>query len=159
MMFIVSVKAQIKTSSWHDGYWGRWDTQYTYQIYGNYYEFVVYSSGDHPSEFIFRFHANVYQYPDKKDIKYHKKNDLWYEYSGTVEYYVTEKYPSILSILRAFQFPIFSYNSGNEGNPCAKRTANAVIKIAPYKEHPKCYNIYFDDIVVGIDLNTCYFPK
>ena len=24
------------------------------------------------------------------------------------------------------------------GNPCVKRAAGATIKIAPYKEHPKC---------------------
>ncbi len=97
--------------------------------------------------------------PDKKTIKLHYKNNMWYEYSGTVEYYVTEKYPTILDILKAFDFPYFNYDSGSDGNPCVKRTARATIKIAPYKDHPKCYNIYFDNIGVGIDLDEGLYFK
>ena len=85
------------------------------------------------------------------------KDNTWYEYTGTVEYYVTEEYPTIESILRAFEFPKFNFKSGSEGNPCVKRTTNAKVKIAPYNKRPKCYNIWFDNIAVGIDLGTSYF--
>ena len=105
MTMSLSVSAQISTCSWHDGYWGQWKshtTRYTYippsyeyDIYGNYSGFIIYKKGAHPSEYIFKFQANSYSTPDKKTIKYHMKNNLWYEYSGTVEYYVTENYPTI----------------------------------------------------------------
>lgn len=169
LLLAIIAKAQISTCSWHDGYWGEWKshtTRYTYippsyeyDIYGNYSGFIIYKKGAHPSEYIFKFQANSYSTPDKKTIKYHMKNNLWYEYSGTVEYYVTESYPTIAAVLKAFEFPYFNCNSGSSGNPCVKRTANATIKIAPYKKTPKCYNIYFDNVAVGIDMETSTFNQ
>ena len=35
----------------------------------------------------------------------------------------------------------------------------STIKIAPYKDHPKIYNIWFEDVGVGIDLGTLYFVQ
>lgn len=169
MIMALSVRAQISTCSWHDGYWGQWKSHttryeffpphYEYIIYGNYSCFIIYKKGNHPSEYIFKFEIDSYSTPDKKTIKYHKKNNLWYEYSGTVEYYVTEKYPTIYAILKAFEFPYFNCNSGSYDNPCVKRTARATIKIAPYKKRPQCYNIYFDNIGVGIDMEKTYFKQ
>lgn len=163
------LKAQIKTCSYHDGYWGEWrshTTRYTYisapprfdyNLYGGYSGFIIYNKGAHPSEYFFKFEANSYITPDKKAIKYHMKNNLWYEYSGTVEYYVTEEYPTIAAVLRAYEFPHFNCNSGSIGNPCVKRTASATIKIAPYKKQPECYNIYFDNVAVGISFDGAHF--
>jgi len=159
------IKAQIKTNSWHDGYWGVWKSHTSslgsrfneFSLYGNYSGFIIYKKDAHPSEYIFKFKADSYVTPDKKTIKYHRKNNVWYEYSGTVEYYVTESYPTIAAILKAFEFPIFNCNSGSSGNPCVKRTAKAIIKIEPYKEHPECYNIYFDDVAVAISFDGAHF--
>lgn len=156
-----ALNAQISTCSWHDGYWGQWKNHSSrlgfefneFSLYGNYSGFIIYEKNAHPSEYIFKFQADSYVTPDKKTIKYHRKNNVWYEYSGTVEYYVTESYPTIAAVLKAFEFPIFNCNSGSSGNPCVKRTARATIKIAPYNDHPKCYNIYFDNIGVGIGLD------
>ena len=171
MTTVIIVKAQISTVSYHDGYWGKWKSHTTryeylnippsfeYSIYGNYSGFIIYSKYDHPSEYFFKFQANSYVTPDKNTIKYHLKNNIWYEYSGTVEYYVTEAYPTIEAVLRAYEFPHFTYNSGSSGNPCVKRTANATIKIKPYKERPQCYNICFDGVAVGIDMEDSYFNQ
>ena len=170
-MFVINVvnamNAQIQTSSWHDGYWGEWRRHTSrihpsynkYKLYGNYSGFIVYNNGDHPSEFIFKFQINTFDFiePTKKIKKQMIKLNKWYEYSGEVEYYVTEKYPTITAVLRTYGFPYFSNNSGSAGNPCVKRTANATIKIAPYKDHPECYNIYFDDVAVAITLDGVHF--
>lgn len=163
----ISIKAQIRTCSWHDGYWGEWKSHttrysylppsYEYSLFGGYSGFIIYKVGAHPSEYIFKFEAYSYQTPDKKTIKEHYKNNVWYEYSGIVEYYVTEKYPTISAILKAFEFPYFNCNSGYDGNPCVKRRANAKIKIAPYKKQPECYNIYFDDVAVAISFDGVHF--
>ena len=173
MLFLLTsciTKAQISTCAYHDGYWGEWIShtfRYGYgipdkeqfKLYGNYSGFIIYQATDHPSEYIFKFNADSYSTPDKKTIKYHLKNNLWYVYTGTVEYYVTESYPTITSILKAYDFTYFNCNSGSAGNPCAKRTARATIKIAPYKKRPKCYAIYFDNVGIGIDLENCYFKQ
>ena len=161
------MKAQIKTNSWHDGYWGEWKSHttryyrlppsYKYNLYGNASGFIIYEKGAHPSEYIFKFQASNYVTPDKKTKKSHYKNNIWYEYSGIVEYYVTEKYPTIEAVLKAYEFPYFNCNSGSNGNPCVKRTSQATIKIAPYKKHPECYNIYFDNVAVGISFDGVYF--
>ena len=62
-----------------------------------------------------------------------------------------------MSVLKAYEFPYFNADSGYEGNPCVKRTADAIIKIAPYKKRPQCYNIYFDGVAVGIDMENTIF--
>lgn len=175
MLFVIivtmalSVRAQISTCSWHDGYWGQWKshtTRYTYippsyeyEIYGNYSGFIIYNKGDHPSKYIFKFEIYGYWEPDKKEKKEHLKKNEWYEYSGSVYYYVTENYPTINDILKSFEFPRFNSDSGSTGNPCVRRRASATIKIAPYKKHPQCYNIYFDNVAVGIDMENSTFNQ
>ena len=171
LFFVLAANAQISTCSWHDGYWGEWKShtiwRYSngypnwneYKLYGNYSGFCIYKDNSHPSEFIFKFQANSYIAPDKSTIKNHLKNNLWYEYSGIVEYYVTEDYPTIESVLKAFDFPYFNCNSGYNGNPCVKRTAKATIKIAPYRKRPQVYNIYFDNVAVGIYMEDSYFNQ
>ncbi len=169
VLMALPIKAQIATNSWHDGYWGKWVSHnhpfsmpypgisYDYSLYGNYSGFVIFRKDAHPSEFFFKFQANSYSQPDKKTKRYHLKHNLWYEYSGTVEYYVTEEYPTIADVLKKYNFPFFDCTYDKKGKPCVKRTANAVIKIAPYKKKPKCYNIYFDSVAVGIDMLDSYF--
>lgn len=170
-LLAIATKAQISTSSWHDGYWGQWKSHtttytysslppsYDYELYGDYSGFIIYSKGSHPSEYIFKFNAYGFSIPDKKTLKSNYKNKKEYEYSGTVEYYVTERYPTINAILRAFEFPEFNYNSGSPDNPCVKRVANAKIKILPYKTVPRCYNIFFDNVGIAIDLENQYFIR
>ena len=156
---VISINAQISTNSWHDGYWGEWRNQYMYTVMGNYTGFVVYEKGHHPSEYFFQFQIYSYSYiePTKKVKKEMIKLNKWYEYKGYVEYYVTEQYPTINAVLKHFNFPVFNSDSGSPGNPCVKRTAEAVISIAAYKDHPKCYSIKFDNVAIGIDLGNMYF--
>ncbi len=167
--FSLGIRAQISTNSYYNGYWGQWKshtTRYTYfppyykySLNGGYSGFIIYSRGDHPSEYIFKFDIYGYWVPDKKEKKEHIKNNEWYEYSGFVEYYVTEKYPTIEAVLKTYQFPYFNSGSGSEGNPCARRKTSAKIQIAPYKNHPKVYNIWFDGVGVAIDMEDSFFPE
>ena len=154
-IFSLMAKSQIYTCYYLDGYWGQWEEQIMFRLYGNSHSFSVYEYGTHPSEFIFRFQIHSYSTPDKKTIKHHFKNNLWYEYSGTVEYYVSEEYPTIRTILRKYRFPF--YGGWVRPGPCATRTAKATIRIAPYKQYPRVYNIWFDDVAVGIDLRDLHF--
>ena len=156
--------AQISTCAYYDGYWGEWKKQYTeflyssnssyIKIYGNYSGFIVYNTSSHPSEYTFKFQIDSYTIPTKELLKYHRKNNIWFEYTGYVEYFIDNSYPTIKEALRIFGFAYVS------NNPSAiKRTAKARIKIAPYKDHPIVYNIFFEDVGIGIDLGTVYFKQ
>jgi hypothetical protein len=156
LFFTISLcaSAQISTCAFYDGYWGQWKrpSYSTYNLYGNYSGFIVYYQSSHPSEYIFKFQADSYSTPSKETIKYHWKNNVWYEYSGYVEYFVSDSYPSIKDALKRFSFAIISNDNFSK-----KRTAKATIKIAPYKKYPKVYNIWFEDVAIGIDLCNCKF--
>lgn len=160
-------KGQLSTNAYYDGYWGGWKQQYIqgysmrtdyYQVYGNYYGFIVFRKGDHPSKYVFKFNIDNTIMPTKKEIKYHYKQKIWYEYSGSVEYFVSESDPTIKGILRQWGFPLYSYDSNShKGEPIAKRVAKAKIKIEPYKDHPRVYNIWFDDVGIALDLGLITF--
>ena len=166
VLLATATKAQISTNAYYDGYWGEWKDHtigyypYSYQeysLFGNYSGFVVYKNGGHPSEFLFKFSIDGYWVPTKKEIKEHLKSKEFFKYSGWVEYYVTEQYPTIKAVLKTFGFPCFTKESGKSDNPCVKRLAKAEIHIEPYKKLPRNYNIWFDDVAVAIDLQYLTF--
>lgn len=162
-----SIRAQICTNAYYDGYWGGWKEQWIpavfswetrkdlYELYGNPSGFIVYNKGDHPSNYVFKFQINNYIPPTKQQIKEHYKRQEWYEYTGIVEYFVIESAPTIKEILKKWGFPLYHQNV--TGEPCAKRVANARIIIAPYKKQPEVYNYFFDDVGVGIHLVYVHF--
>lgn len=158
-MISLSCFAQLSTNAYYNGYWGEWRKQYfeysghtLYNIYGNYSGFIVYDSYSHPSEYVFKFQIDYYNPPTKETIKYHRKNDIWYEYSGSVEYFINNDWPTIKSALMSFNFPHVRNKNEN-----IQKTARATIKIAPYKDHPRIYNIWFEDVAIAFDLGDGKF--
>lgn len=156
-------QAIIGISCYYEGYWGEWNQLYT-DIYGNYGGFILYKNGEHKSNYFFKFEISHYITPTKKNIRYMKKNNRWFEYEGTVEYWVHEDYPTIKDVFRKFGCPKrshFETNYMDDKKPTVKRVAKAKIKIAPdfYKNHPRVYNIWFDDVAFAIDLRTNSFKK
>ena len=168
--FTNNASSQIKVSAYYDGYWGEWedgavggffmgkvDERLPYlKVYGNYSGFCIYYSDSHPSTYTFKFQINNYLTPDKKTRKEHLKNNKWYEYYGTVEYYVNNDRPTIRDILKGETGFVHFPTTKPTYNGARKKTASATIKIAPYKEHPQVYNIWFEGIGVAIDLGTIY---
>jgi hypothetical protein len=171
ILFVASpslLKGQIKTCGYFNGYWGPWEEHYfmdiygridetllCQKVYGNYSGFCIYQGQLHPSYYSFKFQITNYVEPSKKIKKEHLKSKQWYEYSGIVEYYVTDKCPTAKAAVMSCigNFPCILPTA--EG--AKKRTANARIKIEPYKDHPKVYNIWFEDVGVGIDLGFITF--
>ena len=153
--------AQISTNIYYDGYWGTWKKEYDtytkdswYQLYGNNSGFIIYNQIFHPSQYFFKFQIDSYSAPSKEERKNHRKNDIWYEYTGTVEYFVNSDYPTIKDALKGvYAFPCVRNDNGN------KRTARAIIKIAPYKKYPQVYNIWFEDVGIAIDLGSLHFNQ
>lgn len=161
IMISLSSFAQISTCAYYDGYWGQWKKHYSeytghcsYKIYGNYSGFIVYYSSSHPSEYILKFQIDSYTPPTKDLIKYHYKNNIWHEYSGYVEYFIDSSYPTIKSALKSWTFAFVSNRAES-----IKKTARATVKIAPYKKHPKVYNLFFEDVAIAIDLGDWRFSQ
>lgn len=95
----------------------------------------------------FLFQINNYIRPSKEQIKSHLQSKQWYEYSGYVEYYVSDQYPTAEDITKANILVI--PNPRIDETPTVKRRAMATIRIAPYKKNPFCYNIFFDNVGIG----------
>lgn len=144
-------------SVYYNGYWGNWEL-YDARIYGNYSSIAFYHPLDHPSKWTHKFTIDNYSTPSKKEIKEHWKKKIAYEYQGTFEYYITDYYPSIKKIFESWNYPcVFpsQHNTEKGDMPCVKRTVPAKIKILPYKDHPRVYNIWFED--VGFAINLCKY--
>ena len=97
-----------------------------------------------------------FQIAPKKVRKEHLKTGEWYVYSGTVEYYVNDVYPTAQDLAKRNY--LFKPDPRSNSTPYVKRICkDATIKIAPYKKRPECFNIWFDGIGVGIDIKYLDF--
>lgn len=54
----------------------------------------------------FKFQIDNYRKPSKKDIKEHYKHNMPFYYYGTVDYYVSDRYPSAEDFSKASAFVI-----------------------------------------------------
>lgn len=123
-------------------------------IYGHIYvdsDFGGISLEEHGVTY-FKFRIDYpFQVAPKKVRKEHLKTGEWYVYKGTVEYYVCDAYPTAQDLAKINY--LVTPDPRSDSTPCVKRICkDATIKIAPYKKRPVCYNIWFDGIGVGIDI-------
>ena len=177
----------ISTAYLYKGYWSQWiDAGFNYYgmtrdskigLAGEYDHFCIFDKGRHPSDFFFKFRISNYIQPSKKEIKQHYKKKTEWVYSGYVEYYVSDLYPTFEDCLRELHRPLKSndvetdeYNrklsvlrasrmsKGLSFTPIGykKVTKSATIKIMPYKKLPQCYNFFFDNVGYAIDLGMFY---
>lgn len=91
----------------------------------------------------------------KEELKEHLKTGEWIEVNGWVEYYVNDMKPTAADVAKTSYFVI--PNPRKDKTPNARRMASATIKIAPYKNKPEVYNIWFDGIGVGLDVRGLKF--
>lgn len=145
-------------SVYYNGYWGDWE-YYDARLYGkkDYSSISFHHPLDHPSKWTHKFTIDNYSTPSKKEIREHWKKKIDYVYQGTFEYYITDYYSSIKKIFESWSYPcVFpsEHNTEKGEMPCVKRTVPAKIKILPYKDHPKVFIIWFEDVGFAIDLCT-----
>ena len=177
-----SYSGDLKFAFYYDGYWGDWTDFSSFKIYGSYNGFSINYFEDHPSEYFFSFDIDNRTPPTKDEIKKHRKSNSWWEYTGTVEYYVCDVYPTFKDCIKYFKRPLqkrdieseeyknklsmlrASYLSkGKTFVPIGYRkiTSKATIKIAPYINKdlpfPRVYNLWFDGIGMGIDMYLTFF--
>ena len=165
----------LQVSCHYDGFWGNWSNYFT-ECQGGYGGFALYNYGEHPSTYSFAFLVDGYRSPTKKEIKQHNKSQTWWEYTGTVEYYISDVYPTLKDCLKKMGRPLeardtegYEYKkieevarlanikNGRQSIGLKRVQAKAIIKIQPYKKHPKTYNIWVDGVGFAIDLNGCQF--
>lgn len=127
------------------GEWSSWRSMYEKSFrYNDGSGFGLKNSG---GTVFFSFQISNYVAPTKAQRKAHLKSNQWYEYTGYVEYYVSDEYPTAQDIAKANELVI--PNARYDATPKVKRRAYATIKIAPYKKNPYCYNLFFDNIGIG----------
>ena len=169
---------ELRDCIYYNGYWGNWKDLNNCRIKGDYDGFIIYEDNKHPSDYFFNFHINGYVAPSKKEIKQHYKTKTWWVYSGYVEYYVCDLFPTAGDsfkengrLLRDWDLKILDYDKklsalkaskmmkGESYTPIGFKKVRkyASIKIAPYKKVPQVYNIYFDGVGYAIDLNNLIF--
>ena len=145
--------AQWRQSFNYYGDWSPWQT-----VYGEISHYVddsgviLKTPGGQP---YFRFQINNYIAPTKKQLKEHLKSGEWFEYTGVVEYTVNDTYPTAEALAKASRFVI--PNPRTDQTPSVLRKTTCRIRIQPYKKLPANYNIFFDNIGVGIDISEMTF--
>ena len=151
---IPSFQKNVNCSCYYDGYWGQHMAINDAVFYGDYHSFIIYAPKKHPSDYWFKFTIDNYRKPSKNEIKMAKKNNQFLSFTGTVEYYVNEEYPTIKEVFKKYHGPLIQ-----GGTHPVKRVAKATIKIQPFKKHPFCYNFWFDDVGFAIFLDYAKFKK
>ena len=129
-----------------DNCWGNWNSFLGFDnLYGKFSD-IRCVRGSHPSTYCWRLVIDNYRTPTKDEIKSHRKNNKWFEYQGTFEYYITDEYPDLRSQLLNKIWEDPRYHDTSKGQtPCIKKTVRVKIGIAPYKKEPECYNIMFEN--------------
>ena len=148
---------QISFSAYFDGFWSPWIQASEARVYGNYESFVVHTVADGPWNYRFKFTIHDFKVPNKKQRKKDIKAGRYYEFTGTVEYYVTDEKPTARDAFRKNKGPVFISAESKDGRPNRKITSKATIRVSPFKDYPRVYNIWYDNVALGIDLNTIYF--
>ena len=113
----------------YKGSWSKWEKEYGVKVkaYHNWSGIDLEANGGIQ---YFGFKITNYVTPSKKEKKMHRKLDMWYEYEGTVYYYVSDKYPTAESLAKECVF--VRPNPRTDVTPRVKREAKATIKIKPY---------------------------
>lgn len=134
-------------SSYIKGYWGEWKTPLPSLLAnGKYDDLVLYTKGDHPSDFCVHLKIEGFRNQiDKKEKKRRIKKEESYQYNGTIEFYLSETTPTALSWVKSFA--IMTPNSKFKDSHIV--SFPAIIKIKPYKENPEFYMVYFDNMGIA----------
>ena len=169
---------EVRFSLYRNNYWGDWRTESGIRISGTLDDFIVYSRySDHPSDYFFRLKIYGFTMPTKKELKNHIKTKTWWEYSGYVEYYVCDVYPTLFDCFKSKNRLIKKYDiedsdyekklsalraskmlKGESFNPIglSRQRKSARIRIGPYKKIPNIYNIFIDNVGIALDLNEVF---
>lgn len=155
-LLTIGVHAQIKTSKGYDGRWISHNAlTVNYTNNNNLHELTFYPIGDSPSNFLWKF--NFFHIFHEDEIKGHRKISMWFEFPCTFKYYASDEYPTLVSQLAAYGYPMVcptNHNTQRGQMPCVQKTAKATIRIAPFRKSPTLFEIYVDGMRFAIDLGN-----
>lgn len=153
LMIPLTGKAQWSEAFNYKGSWSQWSKAYgSISHYDDESGIILKSPGGLT---YFSFQIDHYVPPTKKELKEHLKSGEWFTYTGIVEYSVNDQYPTAEALAKASTFVI--PDPRKDLTPTVLRRTSCNISIAPYKKLPACYNIWFDGIGVGIDIQGLTF--
>lgn len=153
---------------YYNGAWSDWDTEYVgMQLYTN--NGICLYRTHHPSEFFFKCNPSMPISLSSKQIKKKMRSNAGLDMPGTVEYYVTDKYPTIKSILQGISHHEITWDSiGGDynslrlklyGGVAVKRTASASINLRIFNDGKSKwlrYEIWFDNVAIGLKVRIGY---
>lgn len=151
-----SQTAKFGVSCYFDGYWSKW-LMAEACVYGGYSGFIIYFDDEGKWNYRFKFTIDDMKFPNRKQRKKDIKNNKFYEFVGTVEYYISDDFPSMLSVFRKHKRFYLLPAKLDNGRPTKKVTSKAVFKVQAFKDLPRVYNMWFDDVGIAIDLGSVYF--
>lgn len=151
----------IRTCLYKTNYWTNWEVYSNMAFYGNWSQITCYyyDFGDGSvSCFDFRLTIDKFSIPDERTRQLHLNNGSWYEYSGTIEYWIDDEHMDFISNCKYVQLP-------SEAIPCKKhdntpsiiKKSHAKIQIAPYESYPQTYNIWFEGVGFAFDMCGQHF--
>ena len=159
------VFAQVQTSFSYAVYiesiWGTMMPSSPEYILGKYDDIrIVDSKYTHPSNYYIRITINDFLLTNGSNYKNRVKNNQWYEYTGTIEYFTSDvggneiKNYTIDDRIKSSLGLCFGAPSAYETNLKGFRVIKkaAKIMIAPYQKYPILYNIFFDGYGIALDL-------
>ena len=135
-------------SSYINGFWSEWKTPLPL-LYakGNCDNLVLYTKGEHPSDFCVHLTIKGFQNKiDKKEKKRRLKENDSYQYNGTIEFYLSETAPTVLNWIKFFG-GIMTPNP--KYKDAYKVSYPAIIKIKPYKDYPELYMVFFENMGIA----------
>lgn len=168
MLFIfgmtISVNAQVHTCCHFDGYWSDWErADPSVSVYGTWDSYILFdneSGGKWNPQM--KVTVSNLSFPKKKQRKKDMKDKKWYEFYGTVEYYLPDtvnddgKPTTLYDIFKNakcayLKDETFLNDLGQDlGVKARKVTSNATIRIAAFENQPSHYTLWFDKVAVGV---------
>lgn len=150
---------------WYDNCWHGWVTS-TSDGTGSWNDFKIYYRSEGISNYVIRVTIDNPILPDLKERKRMMKENQWMEFTGTIEYFICDDYPTAYDIwkkrdhgwargaLRGDGFISYVYHDlqWNE-RPTKRIKKSATIRIAPFKKNIEAYNIWWDNVGLGISFN------
>lgn len=124
----VYAQANINYNTCIDGYWGNWEGTYGYEMKGTYSNFIVYSTSDHPSNYVLKVEISYIDFSQKK-------GDGHYEGVANVEYVTNASVPNLDTYVK--KFPHIYNDYGRKINK-----VKATIYVYGNKKKYKIYNIF-----------------
>lgn len=166
ILLSISAKA-VGFNFYYDGDWHGWFYQNTSGT-GNWndFKFFTMAEGYGISNYWLRVTVSNPILPDKKEMKKMIKTNQWLEFDGTIEYYICDDYPTAYDIWskrdhgwvggahRGVGLICHIYEDEKWNKRPTKRVKKSVrIRIAPFKKNVRTYNIFWENVGLGIILD------